>query len=87
MNAIPAPVAGVITVALIVGLGIFVYPWLLTQRHGRWIVGSITLLVATLFMLFEGSESSSYSRALAAGWALGPVIAGLVVSRISRKDQ
>lgn len=86
MNGIPTPVAGAITIALIVGLGIFVYPWLLTQQHGPVIVGLMTLLLAALFFLFQGGDSSMYSRALAAGWALGPVIAGVIVWRIQRKD-
>ena len=87
MNGIPTPVAGAVTIALIVGLGIFVYPWLLTQRHGIWIVASITLILAALFVAFQGTASSAYSVALAAGWALGPVIAGVVVWRLGRKDK
>ena len=87
MNGIALPVAGAITIALIVGLGIFVYPWLLTQRHGRWIVALISALLAALFVWFEGIDSSRYSLAMAAGWALGPVIAGVIVERISRKPQ
>ena len=86
MNGIPTPVAGAITIALIVVLGIFVYPWLLTRRHGRWIVASITLLLALLFAIFQGTASSGYSAAMAAGWALGPVIAGVIVWRLGRKD-
>lgn len=87
MNEIPTPIAGAITIALIVGLGVFAYPWLLTRRHGVWIVGSITLLLAALFIAFQGSASSSDSMVLAAGWALGPVIAGVIVWRLGRKDE
>lgn len=86
MNGTSTPVAGAITIALIVGLGIFVYPRLLTQRRGPWIVGSITLLLGTLFLIFQGTDASIYSRVLAAGWALGPVVAGVVVWRIQRKS-
>ncbi len=86
MNGIPTPVAGAITIAVIVGLGVFVYPWLLTQRYGRWMVGLVTLLLGALFIVFQGSDSSTYSRAMAAGWALGPVIAGVIVWRIQRKS-
>jgi hypothetical protein len=87
MTGLSMPVAGAITIALIVGLGVFVYPWLLTQRHGRWIVGATTLLLAVLFVSFEGSGASHLSLALAAAWALGPVIAAVLVARIGRKPE
>ena len=77
--------AGAITIALIVVLGIFVYPWLLAQRYGRWIVGLMTLLLGALFVVFQGAGSSAGSIALAAAWAFGPVIAGVIVWRIQRK--
>ena len=83
-NGLSVPVAGAITIALIVGLGIFVYPWLLAQRYGAWIVGLMTILLGALFVGFQGSGSSAYSLAFAAGWALGPVIAGVIVYRIQR---
>lgn len=86
MNRIPTPAAGAITIAVIVGLGVFVYPWLLTQRYGPWMVGLLTLLLGALFVIFQGSDSSTYSRAMAAGWSLGPVIAGVIVWRIQRKS-
>jgi hypothetical protein len=89
-NELSVQVAGAITIALIVGLGIFVYPWLLTQRYGPWVVGLMTILLGALFVSFEGgnsgSGSSTYSLAFAAGWALGPVIAGVIVHRIQRKS-
>jgi hypothetical protein len=78
--------AGAITIALIVGLGIFVYPWLLAQRYGAWVVGLATILLGALFVGFQGSGSSAVSLAFAAGWALGPVIAGVIVFRIQRKS-
>ena len=83
-NGVSVPVAGAITIALIVGLGIFVYPWLLAKRYGPWIVGLMTILLGALFVGFQGSGSSAYSLAFAAGWALGPVIAGVIVYRIQR---
>jgi hypothetical protein len=85
-NGLSVPVAGAITIALIVGLGIFVYPWLLAQRYGAWIVGLMTILLSALFVGFQGSGSSAYSLAFAAGWALGPVIAGVIVHRLQRKS-
>ena len=78
--------AGAITIALIVCLGIFVYPWLLAHRYGPWVVGLTTLLLGALFVGFQGTGSSTYSLLLAAGWALGPVIAGVIVFRIQRKS-
>ena len=86
MNGLSVSVAGAITIALIVGLGIFAYPWLLAQRYGPWIVGLMTILLGALFVSFQGSDSSSYSLAFAAGWALGPLIAGVIVHRIQRKS-
>ena len=84
----PTQLAGAITIALIVGLGIFVYPWLLAQRHGGWGVAVMTLLLGGLFAAFQlgapDSASGLYSVGLAALWALGPVIAGVVVWRLQR---
>ena len=87
-SEIPVHAAGAITIALIVGLGIFVYPWLLTRRYGLWVIAVMTLLLAGVFIAFElgssASGSSLYSLALAVFWALGPVIAGVIVWRIQR---
>lgn len=85
-NGLSVQVAGAITIALIVVLGIFVYPWLLAQRYGPWVVGLTTVLLGAVFISFQGSGSSAYSVAFAAGWALGPVIAGVIVYRIQRKS-
>ena len=85
-NELSSQAAGAITIALFVGLGIFIYPWLLAQRYGAWVVGLTTLLLGALFVGFQGSGSSTYSLVLAAGWALGPVIAGVIVFRIQRKS-
>ncbi len=85
MNALSIPVAGTITIAFFVGLGIFVYPWLLRQRYGVWIVAVMTLLLGMLFIVFQGGGAESYSIILAAAWSLGPVLAGVIVWRIQRK--
>ena len=75
MSEIPVEVAGAITIALIVCLGIFVYPWLLAHRYGAWIVAVMTLLLAGLFVAFQlgasGSGSGLYSVALAARLGTG----------------
>ena len=84
-HGLSVPVAGAITIALIVGLGIFIYPWLLAQRYGRWIVGLITVLLGALFVVFQGSGSSAGWVALAAAWAFGPVVAGVIVWRMQCK--
>ena len=89
-NELPPQVAGAITIALFVGLGIFVYPWLLAQPLGRWVVGLMTFFLGALFVAFQvgisGSSSNLYSLVLAAAWALGPVVAGVIVWRIQRKS-
>lgn len=85
MNGISTPVAGAITIALIVSLGVFIFPWLLAQRYGWWVVGVLTILLGAVFVVFQGSDSGALSRIMAAGWALGPVIAGIIVWRIQRK--
>lgn len=85
-SGLSVPVAGAITIALIVFLGIFVYPWLLAQRHGRWIVGLTTVVLGALFVLFQGTGASAGWLVLAAAWAFGPVIAGVIVWRIQRKS-
>ena len=85
-NGLPIEVAGAITIALIVVLGIFVYPWLLARSSGPWIVGLMTIVLGALFVGFQGSGSTMVSLAFAAGWALGPVIAGVIVRRIQRKS-
>ncbi len=89
-NQLSPQVAGAITIALFVGLGIFVYPWLLARPYGRWAVGLLTVLLGVLFVAFQlgtsGSGSSLYSLVLAAAWASGPVVAGVIVWRIQRKS-
>ncbi|MGH6611748.1 MAG: hypothetical protein ACRECQ_16005 [Burkholderiaceae bacterium] len=87
MNGVSMPVAGAISIALIVGLGIFVYPWLLAQRHGVWIVALTTLLLGALFVVFQGFQSSTASLLITASWALAPVIAGVIVWRMQRKSE
>ena len=85
-NELSGQVAGAITIALIVVLGIFVYPWLLAQPYGPWVVAVMTILLGALFVIFQGSGSNAYSLALAAAWAFGPVTAGVIVFRIQRKS-
>jgi hypothetical protein len=87
VNATNVPVAagGSITILLIVGLGIFVYPWLLAQRFGKWVIALATILLAALFYLFgAGSGVGATAFAVAAALALAPLVAGLIVRRLQR---
>jgi len=85
MPAVPTGFAGALTIALIVGLGIFVYPWLLA-RGGKWIVAGVTSLLAALFYAFDAGSGLSGAAALAvaAGLALAPLAAGVIVWRLQR---
>ena len=89
-GAIPVQFGGATTIALIVALGIFVYPALLARRYGPWIVAVLTVLLGALFVAFQATSStggtSLYSLVLAAVWALGPVVAGVIVWRIQRNS-
>jgi len=80
------PAAGAITIALIVGLGVFVYPWLLAQRGGKWVVALATVLLAVLFHVFDAGSGLTGATALAvaAALALAPLAAGLIVWRLQR---
>ncbi len=74
--------AGVITIAALVGLGIFVYPWLLNQRWGAGVIAVITVALAVAYFFFDHPRSSPWvAAALGAFWALAPVIAGLITRR------
>jgi hypothetical protein len=90
MSESPIQLGGAITIALIVGLGIFVYPWLLAHRYGALLVAVMTLLLGALFVAFQigasGSSAGLYPVVLAAIWALGPVIAGVIVWRLQRNS-
>jgi len=78
--------AGTVTIACLVGLGIFIYPWLLRRRGGALAVGALTALLTLLFYLFDrGSRvATAASALLALLWALGPLIAGVIVYRLQR---
>lgn len=88
MSAVPLPVAGALTVALIVLLGIFVYPALLARPAGRWAVGAATVGLALLFHAFEGpyADSTFGRTAVALLLALAPLGAALLVARLRGKS-
>jgi hypothetical protein len=88
VDAVPLAVSGPVSIALIVVLGIFVYPHWLAQPRRRWLVVVCTLLLAGLFAFFQvaGERSSALGALGAAAIALAPLVAGLVVARATRKS-
>lgn len=85
MGAIPVAVSGAITVALIVVLGIFVYPSLLRRRPGKALVAIATVILTVVFYLFDrGSGLSSNPVASAVAIALAPLLAGTIVHQLQR---
>jgi hypothetical protein len=84
---VPVTVGGAVTIVLLVGLGIFVYPWLLAQRRG-WVVAGMTALLAGLFYVFDAGSglTGAAGPAVAAGLALGPLAAGVIVWRLQRRS-
>lgn len=86
MGQIPVEVSGAITVALTVGLGVFVYPSLLRLPQGKGIVAIATVLLVVLFFLFDRRSglSGGHSAGVAIAFALAPVIAGIIVYRLQR---
>jgi hypothetical protein len=84
--AVPTALAGAVTVAVLVGLGIFVYPWLLTRRFGAAVIAVATIALALLFFYFDLGRGTSTAMSIALGvlWALAPLVAGLIVRRINR---
>lgn len=87
MDAIPQGLAGAVTLAALVGLGIFIYPWLLTRRGGVWFVAGATLLLAPLFYTFDTGTGAAdaLSAALALLWALAPAAVGVIVWRLTQR--
>lgn len=85
MSSIPVAISGAITVALIVVLGIFVFPALLRRTTGRWVAAIVTLALMALFFLFDqGSGLSSYPLVSAVAIGLAPLLAGTIVYRLQR---
>jgi len=85
MGSIPVALSGAVTVALIVVLGIFVYPALLRREMGKAYVAIATVILMVLFFLFDrgsGLSSNPVASAIAIGFA--PVIAGTIVHQLQR---
>ena len=82
---IPLDLAGALTVLALVGLGIFVYPWLLTKRGGPLIVAALTVALAVIYYNFDrGRSSAPVAALLGLLWALLPVVAGVITRRVNR---
>jgi drug/metabolite transporter (DMT)-like permease len=85
MTSVPVAASGAITVALIVVLGIFVFPALLRRTLGRWAVAIVTLALMGLFFVFDrGSGLSSHPLVSAIAIGLAPLLAGTIVYRLQR---
>lgn len=86
MLEFPTALAGSLTIAALVGLGIFIYPWLLGRKGGAGAIGAITVLLTFLFYSFDRSNDVAIatSAVLALLWALAPLGAGVIVYRLQR---
>ena len=84
----PTGLAGAVTIVAIVGLGIFVYPWLLRRSRGSAAIAGATAVLAVVFYAFDRSSGVpvAVSAALALLWALAPVAAGLIVHRLQKRS-
>jgi hypothetical protein len=86
MPAVPNWLAGSMTAAILVGFGIFLYPWLLRRRYGVVAVAVISAALTLLYFSFDrGSGGAHVSFAFALLWAAAPVIAGVVVYRLQQR--
>ncbi len=85
MAEVPNWLAGTVTVAALVGFGIFLYPWLLARRYGAVAVTASTVALTVLFFHFDsGSGNAAASAALALLWAVAPAAVGVLVFRLQR---
>lgn len=84
---ISTPLAGTITILLLVAFGIFIYPALLRRRGGALIVTLLTIALAALYTWFDGATGTARRTSVFLGliWALLPLITGLVVWSLQRK--
>jgi hypothetical protein len=85
MPVVPNALAGTATIAALIGLGIFFYPWLLARRGGAVVVVALTAALAALFVYFDhGGGRGVLSAAVALLWAVAPAFVALIVHRMSR---
>ncbi len=83
---VPLGLAGAVTIVALVGLGTFVYPWLLKKPYGVGAVTLATLALTGLFFMFDAGRADNESTSLALGfiWAIAPAVAGVIVRRIQK---
>ncbi|MFN9031647.1 MAG: hypothetical protein ACK5XM_15880, partial [Betaproteobacteria bacterium] len=81
--------AGTVTIVALIGLGIFIYPWLLARRGGAGAIGAVTVLLSFLFYVFDRRNDVPIpvSALLALLWAVAPVAVGFIVRRIQGSAQ
>jgi hypothetical protein len=86
---VPTGLAGSVTIICLVGLGIFLYPWLLARRGGALVVLALTAGLTALFYLFDNAAGTEAATAagLALLWALAPVGTALIVKRGQGRKQ
>lgn len=86
MIGFPNGLAGSVTIACPVGLGIFGYPWLLKRNGGAILIGAITALLTLLFYAFDRGSNVPVATSilLALLWAVAPAIVGVLVFRMQR---
>ncbi len=82
---VPVAIAGAVTIAFIVILGVFVYPWLLAKRAGVLAVVAATIALTLLYFVFQNEGEPLTRFVFALLWALAPVVAGVIVSRLGSK--
>lgn len=85
MSGVPLALSGTVSIALIVVLGIFVFPWLLTRRGGGLAVAGVTALLVGLFVSFQlgsGDGSGPVGTFVAALLGCAPAVVALIVRRL-----
>lgn len=85
MPEVPIEWSGAITIAALIVLGVFVYPWMLRRRGGAVAVAAGTLALAALFYLFDRRAGTEPNLWLAVVWALLPAVAGAASWWFSRR--
>jgi hypothetical protein len=88
IGAMPVPLwmAGSVTIAALVGLGVFVYPLWLRRPLGRVLAALATAALAVLFHWFDGGRTADPALriGLALLWAFAPIVVGVIVARLGQ---
>jgi hypothetical protein len=88
MIEFPTWFSGTVTLVALIGLGIFLYPWLLRRPGGHAAVGTMTVLLAIVFYLFDRSLETPIitSWLFAALWAAAPAAVALFLHKMYRRN-